>query len=163
MVLLTRSFTSSTSSASSRMLSRSVLASSRSSLRSFHNVSRTPSRLRPNVQGCWPQTGLHQSLGAQQQLPASVRLLTTRREKVKVLAVLYDGGKHGEEVRSTIPTPFPNIPTYSTACQWRSHHLFPFPWQHPPPLSMMIDRGEDQPRPYSNDQSKRKERKDETN
>ncbi|RYP77106.1 hypothetical protein DL771_001396 [Monosporascus sp. 5C6A] len=29
--------------------------------------------------------------------PASIRLLTTSREKVKVLAVLYDGGKHAEE------------------------------------------------------------------
>jgi hypothetical protein len=33
----------------------------------------------------------------------SHRLLTTRHEKVKVLAVLYDGGKHAEQVRS--PTP----------------------------------------------------------
>jgi hypothetical protein len=29
----------------------------------------------------------------------STRLLTTQREKVKVLAVLYDGGKHAEQVR----------------------------------------------------------------
>lgn len=28
----------------------------------------------------------------------SIRLLTTQREKVKVLLVLYDGGKHAEEV-----------------------------------------------------------------
>jgi hypothetical protein len=30
----------------------------------------------------------------------SRRLLTTQREKVKVLAILYDGGKHAEEVRA---------------------------------------------------------------
>lgn len=30
----------------------------------------------------------------------SRRLLTTKHEKVKVLAVLYDGGKHAEEVRT---------------------------------------------------------------
>ena len=30
----------------------------------------------------------------------SKRLLTTKHEKVKVLAVLYDGGKHAEEVRA---------------------------------------------------------------
>lgn len=115
MVLTTRSFTSSTSSSSSRLLSRSLLASTRSSLRSFHNVSsRTSSplrasSLRPSVQGC-SSMGLHQqSLWAQQKFPASVRLLTTqKREKVKVLAVLYDGGKHGEEVRrSTFPFPNP--------------------------------------------------------
>ena len=29
----------------------------------------------------------------------TTRLLTTQREKVKVLLVLYDGGKHAEEVR----------------------------------------------------------------
>jgi hypothetical protein len=33
-----------------------------------------------------------------------VRLLTGEREKVKVLAVLYDGGKHADEVRSN-PVP----------------------------------------------------------
>lgn len=31
--------------------------------------------------------------------PASIRSLTGQREKVKVLLVLYDGGKHAEEVR----------------------------------------------------------------
>jgi len=30
----------------------------------------------------------------------SIRLLTTKREKVKVLLVLYDGGKHAEQVRN---------------------------------------------------------------
>lgn len=34
------------------------------------------------------------SLGA----PASTRLLTSSREKVKVLAVLYDGGQHAKDV-----------------------------------------------------------------
>lgn len=36
----------------------------------------------------------------------STRLLTTRREKVKVLAVLYDGGVHAEQVRKTPPSLF---------------------------------------------------------
>lgn len=31
-------------------------------------------------------------------LPSSVRALTTAREKVKVLLVLYDGGKHAQDV-----------------------------------------------------------------
>lgn len=33
-----------------------------------------------------------------QVAPASTRLLTTKREKVKVLAVLYDGGEHAKQV-----------------------------------------------------------------
>lgn len=33
---------------------------------------------------------------------ASIRSLTGQREKVKVLLVLYDGGKHAEEVRFTV-------------------------------------------------------------
>jgi hypothetical protein len=44
----------------------------------------------------------------------SIRLLTTQREKVKVLLVLYDGGKHAEQVRFFLSffsllglTPFP--------------------------------------------------------
>lgn len=114
MVLLARSIASSISSSSSSMLSRSILAASRSSLRSFHNVSRTSSplrasSLRPSVQGC-SSTGLPQQSLRAQQLPPSVRLLTTNREKVKVLAVLYDGGKHGEEVRSTLFSHFPLTP-----------------------------------------------------
>lgn len=32
------------------------------------------------------------------RVPSSFRALTTAREKVKVLLVLYDGGKHAEEV-----------------------------------------------------------------
>ncbi|CAJ2507929.1 Uu.00g091150.m01.CDS01 [Anthostomella pinea] len=36
--------------------------------------------------------------------PASTRLLTTQREKVKVLLVLYDGGKHAEEVPELLGT-----------------------------------------------------------
>ncbi|KAI1332110.1 formate dehydrogenase [Xylariaceae sp. FL0255] len=36
--------------------------------------------------------------------PASIRLLTTQREKVKVLLVLYDGGKHAEEVPELLGT-----------------------------------------------------------
>lgn len=31
-------------------------------------------------------------------LPSSIRTLTTAREKVKVLLVLYDGGKHAQDV-----------------------------------------------------------------
>jgi hypothetical protein len=44
-------------------------------------------------------------------------LLTTQREKVKVLAVLYDGGKHAEEVRSS-PYFFPlsSFPPFWVAC-----------------------------------------------
>jgi formate dehydrogenase len=38
----------------------------------------------------------------------SSRLLTTQREKVKVLAVLYDGGKHAEQVRRSHC--FPSLP-----------------------------------------------------
>ncbi len=34
----------------------------------------------------------------------STRLLTTRREKVKVLAVLYDGGVHAEQVPGLLGT-----------------------------------------------------------
>ena len=30
----------------------------------------------------------------------SIRMLTGKREKVKVLLVLYDGGKHAEDVRT---------------------------------------------------------------
>lgn len=41
----------------------------------------------------------------QLRIPASTRLLTTKREKVKVLAVLYDGGKHAQEVRKKNPIP----------------------------------------------------------
>lgn len=40
-----------------------------------------------------------------------VRLLTgEKRKKVKVLAVLYDGGKHAEEVRKH-PYPLPQFPS----------------------------------------------------
>jgi len=35
----------------------------------------------------------------------SIRLLTTKREKVKVLLVLYDGGKHAEQVRNPYLAP----------------------------------------------------------
>ncbi|KAI0854398.1 formate dehydrogenase [Daldinia vernicosa] len=38
------------------------------------------------------------------RVPASTRLLTTQREKVKVLLVLYDGGKHAEEVPELLGT-----------------------------------------------------------
>jgi hypothetical protein len=37
--------------------------------------------------------------------PASIRLLTTQREKVKVLAVLYDGGEHAKQVCRTSQSP----------------------------------------------------------
>jgi hypothetical protein len=41
-----------------------------------------------------------------------VRLLTgEKREKVKVLAVLYDGGKHAEEVRKAPPPLSPQVPS----------------------------------------------------
>lgn len=64
----------------------------------------------------------------------SKRLLTTaQREKVKVLAVLYDGGKHAEQVRNStnsslsspsiavpppclLPSPLPRIDAYTYAC-----------------------------------------------
>ena len=42
--------------------------------------------------------------------PVSIRTLTTAaREKVKVLAVLYDGGQHAKDVRQTVP-PNPESP-----------------------------------------------------
>ncbi|KAI1370893.1 formate dehydrogenase [Hypoxylon crocopeplum] len=38
------------------------------------------------------------------RIPSSARLLTTKREKVKVLLVLYDGGKHALEVPELLGT-----------------------------------------------------------
>ncbi|KAI1197224.1 formate dehydrogenase [Nemania serpens] len=39
-----------------------------------------------------------------QEAPASTRLLTTKREKVKVLAVLYDGGEHAKQQPALLGT-----------------------------------------------------------
>lgn len=41
-------------------------------------------------------------------VPSSFRALTTAREKVKVLLVLYDGGKHAEEVSFILLLFYPN-------------------------------------------------------
>ncbi|KAI1205907.1 uncharacterized protein F4807DRAFT_246352 [Annulohypoxylon truncatum] len=38
------------------------------------------------------------------RIPATTRLLTTKREKVKVLAVLYDGGIHAQQVPDLLGT-----------------------------------------------------------
>lgn len=38
-------------------------------------------------------------------LPSSLRALTTAREQVKVLLVLYDGGQHAKDVSSLCPFP----------------------------------------------------------
>ncbi|KAJ3473206.1 hypothetical protein NLG97_g10451 [Lecanicillium saksenae] len=42
--------------------------------------------------------------GAPGFVPSSFRALTTAREKVKVLLVLYDGGKHAEQVPELLGT-----------------------------------------------------------
>lgn len=39
-------------------------------------------------------------------LPSSIRALTTAHEKVKVLLVLYDGGKHAQDVSLSNDSPF---------------------------------------------------------
>lgn len=54
--------------------------------------------------------------------PASIRLLTSeKREKVKVLQVLYDGGKHAEEV-SFFPLHCPTLSPLFRLCSPLRHN-----------------------------------------
>jgi hypothetical protein len=95
--------------------------------------SRAPSLLLASVSRHARTTGLASRGGALNPPKFSPlltqRLLTTRREKVKVLAVLYDGGKHAEEVRSP---PF-LIPYFFVSGHWPIGHRpslacrWPFP------------------------------------
>ena len=69
--------------------------------------------------------------------PASTRLLTTAREKVKVLAVLYDGGQHAIDVSqpllSLLPNPNfqnPQIPKSPKSRDHIDQHLV-----HSPPIA----------------------------
>lgn len=88
--------------------SRSPLATSRSvssGLRAFHHGSSVSLSMRQQL-----VAGTRRSAGglvptnklAISGKTDSIRLLTTQREKVKVLLVLYDGGKHAEEVRRSL-------------------------------------------------------------
>lgn len=57
------------------------------------------------ARGTTPRVLARGAAALRQQHPfGSIRTLTDKREKVKVLLVLYDGGKHAEEVRSQYPS-----------------------------------------------------------
>ncbi len=50
------------------------------------------------------------SMALRRNALGNIRTLTTAREKVKVLLVLYDGKEHAEEV--SVPNPIPILPGY---------------------------------------------------
>ncbi|KAI2609253.1 hypothetical protein GGR54DRAFT_381798 [Hypoxylon sp. NC1633] len=97
MVLLTRSLCSCyTRPVSTRALSTATVAA-----RSISNgLSCSPPRAGLTSRAARASKSLsnHPPPPPSVRTPASKRLLTTQREKVKVLAVLYDGGKHAQEV-----------------------------------------------------------------
>lgn len=87
---------------SSRSLARS-LGPAASRLRAFHSSS---SASRPSLSAAAQAALRSQTAAARAPRPflgsamskTSVRMLTTQREKVKVLLVLYDGGQHAKDV-----------------------------------------------------------------
>ncbi|KAK3328504.1 formate dehydrogenase [Cercophora scortea] len=89
----------------SPFLTRSLLSASRS-CRSFHGCSAALSASHPSL-AATAAASRPRLLPKSIYGPAStttVRLLTTQREKVKVLLVLYDGKKHAEEVPELLGT-----------------------------------------------------------
>lgn len=94
MVLLARSLPLYTRPISSRALSTATAAA-----RSISNVRVClPARSGLTSRAALAAKSSPSYLLSNLRVPASTRLLTTKREKVKVLLVLYDGGKHAEEV-----------------------------------------------------------------
>lgn len=86
-----------------RPLSRSVSLASRATL-----VSSTPSIASRQFSSRAAGLANSSKLGSftkPRLMPSSIRTLTTAREKVKVLLVLYDGGKHAQEVSVIFPSP----------------------------------------------------------
>lgn len=79
MVLLTRSLCRLASQSRPAVRSRSLFTAS------------PAARTRPSILSTSTAALRYHNLG-------SIRTLTAQREKVKVLLVLYDGGKHAEEV-----------------------------------------------------------------
>ncbi|KAF3077348.1 hypothetical protein N5P37_008580 [Trichoderma harzianum] len=85
-----------------RPLSRSVSLASRATL-----VSSTPSIASRQFSSRAAGLANSSKLGSftkPRLMPSSIRTLTTAREKVKVLLVLYDGGKHAQEVPALLGT-----------------------------------------------------------
>ncbi|UKZ72914.1 hypothetical protein TrVFT333_000551 [Trichoderma virens FT-333] len=84
-----------------RPLSRSVSLASRATL-----VSSTPSiaSRQFSSRAAGLATSKLGSFTKPRLMPSSIRTLTTAREKVKVLLVLYDGGKHAQEVPALLGT-----------------------------------------------------------
>lgn len=87
-----------------RPLSRSVSLASRATL-----VSSTPSIASRQFSSRAAGLANSSKLGSftkPRLMPSSIRTLTTAREKVKVLLVLYDGGKHAQEVSVKFLSPY---------------------------------------------------------
>ena len=111
-----------------RPLSRSVSLASRATL-----ISSTPSIASRQFSSRAAGLANSSKLGSftkPRLMPSSIRTLTTAREKVKVLLVLYDGGKHAQEVSVKFPFPLSRQSSiYSTSLVPLAHELF---------LSMLI-------------------------
>ncbi|KAM3504832.1 hypothetical protein MY11210_008211 [Beauveria gryllotalpidicola] len=94
-----------------RPLSRSLplVAASRSAL--FHSCAPSPvlrhaaaAAVRGRAAPVYSKLGGGAPAASPGLVPSSFRALTTSREKVKVLLVLYDGGKHAEQVPELLGT-----------------------------------------------------------
>lgn len=80
-----------------RPLSRSIPLIQRASRFSTLTSSSSPSLHRSGFSRALP-SGARLQPAATRLLPCTTRSLTTAREKVKVLLVLYDGGQHAKDV-----------------------------------------------------------------
>ncbi|OAR03077.1 hypothetical protein LLEC1_07924 [Akanthomyces lecanii] len=86
-----------------RPLSRSLPLASRAAL--FHSCAPSPVLRHAAAGRAAPVFGkLGATAAGPGSAPSSFRALTTAREKVKVLLVLYDGGKHAEQVPELLGT-----------------------------------------------------------
>lgn len=81
-----------------RPLSRSISLASRAALFSTCSSATRPSVSRAAGLSSKLSSTTSSPVSKPQFQPSSIRALTTAREKVKVLLVLYDGGKHAEDV-----------------------------------------------------------------
>jgi formate dehydrogenase len=84
-----------------RPISRSVSLASRASLASYSPVASRPFSSRAAAGLATAKLG---SFTKPRSMPSTIRTLTTAREKVKVLLVLYDGGKHARDVPALLGT-----------------------------------------------------------
>lgn len=85
----------------SRPISRCLPLASRATLSSLTARHLSTARA-PRLASSLPSSSRLLAGSKLASVPSSIRALTTAREKVKVLLVLYDGGKHAEQVSSLL-------------------------------------------------------------